>query len=161
DDARVDDVAGSIDIPRMKEGGLGAIFFSIWMPGRITGGEAVKRALVQIDAVREQARKHPHELALATSAAEVREARRQGRIAAVMGVEGGHMIAKDLGVLRTFAALGVRYMTLTHSANNDWADSSTDEETRRRDPHHYARGPRAHNGLTGFGKDVVREMNRL
>jgi len=138
---------GSIDIPRMKEGGLSAIFFSIWMPSKITGPEAVKRALDQIDAVREQVRKHPNDLILATTAAEVREARKQGKIAALLGVEGGHMIASDLGVLRTYAALGVRYMTLTHTGNTEWADSSTDKPV--------------HNGLTDFGKDVVREMNRL
>src|SRR5579859_4346691 len=139
--------SGSIDIPRMKEGGVGAIFFSIWIPSKITGPDAVKHALDQIDAVREQARKHPKEMALATTAAEVREARKNGKIAALMGVEGGHMIASDLSVLRSFAALGVRYMTLTHSGNDEWADSSTDKA--------------AHNGLTEFGKDVVREMNRL
>jgi membrane dipeptidase len=139
--------AGSIDIPRMREGNLSAIFFSIWIPSKITGPEAVDRALVQIDAVREQVRKHPNDLVLATTAAEIREARKQGKIAALLGVEGGHMINSDLGVLRSFAALGVRYMTLTHSGNDEWADSSTDKA--------------AHNGLTEFGKDVVREMNRL
>jgi membrane dipeptidase len=139
--------SGSIDIPRMKEGGLGAIFFSVWIPSKITGPGAVKRALDQIDAVREQVRKHPHDLALATTAAEIREARKQGKIAALLGVEGGHMIDSDLGVLRTYAALGVRYMTLTHSGNAEWADASTDKAV--------------HNGLSDFGKDVVREMNRL
>jgi membrane dipeptidase len=124
-----------------------AIFFSIWMPSKVTGAEAVKRALVQIDAVREQIRKHPGDLVLATTADEIRAAHKQGKIAALMGVEGGHMIASDLGVLRSYAALGVRYMTLTHSGNDEWADSSTDTP--------------AHNGLTDFGKDVVREMNRL
>jgi membrane dipeptidase len=107
----------------------------------------VDRALVQIDAVREQVRKHPNDLVLATTAAEIREARKQGKIAALLGVEGGHMINSDLAVLRTYAALGVRYMTLTHSGNDEWADSSTDKAV--------------HNGLTEFGKDVVREMNRL
>src|SRR5216684_5977165 len=138
---------GSIDIPRMREGGLGAIFFSIWIPSKVTGPEAVNRAMIQIDAIREQVRKHPGELALATTAAEVREARKQGKIAALMGVEGGHMINSNLGVLRNYAALGVRYMTLTHSGNDEWADSSTDKAV--------------HNGLTDFGKDVIREMNRL
>ncbi len=138
---------GSIDIPRMREGNLGAIFFSIWMPSKVTGPEAVDRALIQIDAVREQVRKHPNDLVLATTAAEIREARKQGKIAALMGVEGGHMINSDLGVLRSYAALGVRYMTLTHSGNDEWADSSTDKAV--------------HNGLTDFGKDVIREMNRL
>jgi len=139
--------AGSIDIPRMREGGLGAIFFSIWIPSKVTGPEAVNRAITQIDAVREQVRRHSNDLVLATTAAEIREARKQGKIAALMGVEGGHMINSNLGVLRSYAALGVRYMTLTHSGNDEWADSSTDTP--------------AHNGLTEFGKDVVREMNRL
>jgi membrane dipeptidase len=137
---------GNNDIPRMREGGFNAIFFSIWIPGSVTGGEAVKRALDQIDAVRQTVAKHPGDMALATTAEEVRRAHAQGKIAALMGVEGGHMIASDLGVLRLYAALGVRYMTLTHSVNDEWADSSTDKP--------------AHNGLTDFGKDVVREMNR-
>jgi membrane dipeptidase len=138
---------GSIDIPRMREGGLSAIFFSIWIPSKTRGAEAVKEALDQIDAVREAVRKHPKDLALATTAEEVRAAHKQGKIAVLMGVEGGHMIGNDLSVLRTFAALGVRYMTLTHMGNTEWADSSTDKAE--------------HNGLTDFGKDVVREMNRL
>jgi len=137
---------GNIDIPRMREGGLGGIFFSIYIPGSITGPEAVKRAFDQIDAVRQTIARHPNDLVLAVTADDVRRAHRQGKIAALMGVEGGHMIANDLGVLRTYAALGVRYMTLTHMINTDWADSSTDKP--------------AHNGLTDFGKDVVREMNR-
>jgi len=138
---------GNIDIPRMREGGLSAIFFSIWIPGKTLGPDAVKQALDQIDAVRETVRKHPGELILATSAADVRIAKKQNKVAALMGVEGGHMMGNDLAVLRTFAALGVRYMTLTHMENTEWADSSTAKPE--------------HNGLTDFGKDVVREMNRL
>src|SRR5204862_1449591 len=88
-----------------------------------------------------------NDLILATTAAEIRDAHKQGKIAALLGVEGGHMINSDLGVLRSYAALGVRYMTLTHSGNDEWADSSTDKAV--------------HNGLTDFGKEVVREMNRL
>jgi membrane dipeptidase len=141
------DARGNIDIPRMKEGGLGAIFFSIWMPSSVTGPEAVKRAFDQIDAVREQVRRHSGDLLLATTAADVRRARAEKKIAALMGMEGGHMIADDLAILRLNAALGVRYLTLTHSGNNNWADSSTDKT--------------AHNGLTDFGKNVVRELNRL
>ena len=137
---------GNVDIPRMREGGLNGIFFSIYIPGTITGPEAVKRALDQIDAVRQCVEKHPNDLALAVTAADVRRVHLEGKIAALMGVEGGHMIANDLGVLRIYAALGVRYMTLTHFVNTDWADSSTDKP--------------AHNGLTDFGKQVVREMNR-
>ncbi|MGE5246549.1 MAG: dipeptidase, partial [Betaproteobacteria bacterium] len=138
---------GNIDIPRMKEGGLDALFFSIWVPSDVTGPPAVRRALDLIDAVREAVRTHPNDLMLATSAADIRRAAAEHKIAALMGVEGGHMIDDDLRVLRDYAALGVRYMTLTHFNNNDWADSSTDKP--------------AHNGLTDFGKDVVREMNRL
>jgi len=138
---------GNIDVPRMKEGGLTGIFFSIWISSKTLGPQAVQKALDQIDAVRETVRKDPNDLLLATSAADVREAKGQHKIAALMGVEGGHMMGNDLSVLRTFAALGVRYMTLTHMDNNEWADSSTDKP--------------AHNGLTDFGKDVVREMNRL
>ncbi|HJZ66104.1 MAG TPA: dipeptidase [Candidatus Acidoferrum sp.] len=138
---------GSIDVPRMREGGLDAIFFSIWMSGKVTGPEAVERATKQINAVRDSVKKHPKEMTLATTAAEVRAAKKQGKIAALMGVEGGHMINSDLSVLRTYASLGVRYMTLTHSVNVEWADSSTDKA--------------AHNGLTDFGKDVVHEMNKL
>jgi membrane dipeptidase len=138
---------GSIDIPRMREGNLSAIFFSIWTSGKITGPEAVKRAEAQLQAVHEQVRRNPKDLVLATTASEVRDAKKEGKIAVLMGVEGGHMINSNLNVLRSFANSGVRYMTLTHSVNVEWADSSTDRA--------------AHNGLTDFGKDVVREMNRL
>jgi membrane dipeptidase len=138
---------GNIDVPRMREGGLTAIFFSIWIPGKTMGPAAVKQALNQIDAVRETVRKHPNELVLATCAEDIRVAKNQTKIAALMGVEGGHMMGNDLSVLRTFAALGVRYMTLTHMENTEWADSSTAKPE--------------HNGLSDFGKDVVREMNRL
>jgi membrane dipeptidase len=131
----------------MRDGGLTAIFFSIWIDGKILGPTAVKQALDQIDAVRETIRKHPNDFILATTADDIREAKKQHKIAALMGVEGGHMMGNDLAVLRTFAALGVRYMTLTHMENNEWADSSTAKPE--------------HDGLTDFGKDVVREMNRL
>jgi membrane dipeptidase len=140
-------IDGSIDIPRMREGGLGAIFFSIWIPSKVTGPQAVQKALDQIDAVHENIRKHPNYLDLATTADDIRKAHAQNEIAALIGVEGGHMIGNDLAVLRLYASLGVRYLTLTHSGNDEWADSSTDKP--------------AHNGLTDFGKDVVREMNRL
>jgi membrane dipeptidase len=138
---------GNIDIPRMREGGLDALFFSIWVPSEVTGPPAVKRALDQIDAVREAVRRHPNDLMLATSADGIRRAVAEHKIAALMGIEGGHMIDEDLRLLRDYAALGVRYLTLTHFKNNTWADSSTDKP--------------AHNGLTAFGKDVVRELNRL
>ncbi|MGH9746668.1 MAG: dipeptidase [Candidatus Acidiferrales bacterium] len=138
---------GSIDIPRMREGGLSAIFFSIWISGTVTGPEAVKRAMDQIDAVRELPARFPKDLALARTAEDIRRIHADGKIAILMGVEGGHMIDNDLGVLRDFARLGVRYMTLTHMVDTDWADSSTGKFT--------------HNGLTDFGNQVVHEMNRM
>jgi membrane dipeptidase len=138
---------GSVDIPRMREGGLDAIFFSIYIPGSIAGPRAVQLALEQIEAVRRQVTLHPNDLALATTAAEVRNAFAAHKIAVLMGVEGGHMINDDLKNVDKFASLGVRYMTLTHMLNTDWADSSTDKPV--------------HNGLTDFGKQVVVEMNRV
>ncbi len=141
------DPAGNIDIPRMREGGLNAIFMSIWTPGTVPAPEASQRALRQIELVRQQVEKHPADLMLATTAADVRRARRQGKIAVLMGMEGGHMINDDLDLLRKYASLGVRYLTLTHSVNDDWADSSTDKPV--------------HNGLTPFGRQVVEELNRL
>ena len=138
---------GSIDIPRMREGGLDALFFSIWLPGDIAGPPAVKGALLQIDEILEAVRRHPKDLLLATSVADIRRAVSERRIATLMGMEGGHMIGEDLGLLRKYVALGVRYLTLTHSRNTTWADSSGDKP--------------AHNGLTPFGRDVVRELNRL
>ncbi|HJZ78006.1 MAG TPA: dipeptidase [Vicinamibacterales bacterium] len=138
---------GNIDVPRMREGGLDALFFSIWVPSDVTGPPAVKRAMDLIDCVREAARLHPNDLMLATTAADIRKAAAEHKIAALMGIEGGHMIDDDVRLLRLYAALGVRYMTLTHFKNNNWADSSTDKP--------------AHNGLTAMGKEIVSEMNRL
>jgi membrane dipeptidase len=137
---------GHVDIPRMREGGMNAIFFSIWIDGRIMGPPAVQKALDQIDAVHENVRKYSKDMMFCRTAAEVREAHKQGKIAALIGVEGGHMIGNDIRVLRMFGDLGVRYMTLSHFYNDEWADSSTDKPV--------------HNGLTDFGKDIVREMNR-
>ncbi len=138
---------GHMDIPRMREGGLDAVFMSIWCEGSYTGPKAVKRSLDLIDSVYEVARRNPRDLMVATTAADVRRATAEGKIALLLGVEGGHMIDDDLAMLRSFAALGVRYMTLSHFLNTNWSDSSTDKPK--------------HNGLTAFGKDVVREMNRL
>jgi membrane dipeptidase len=138
---------GNIDIPRMRDGGLDALFFSIWVPGDVTGAPAVKKANELIDAVEAAVRAHPKDLMLAKTAADIRRAAVEHKIAALMGMEGGHMINDSLQQLRDYAGRGVRYLTLTHFKNNDWADSSTDTP--------------AHNGLTPFGKDVVRELNRL
>lgn len=138
---------GSIDIPRMRDGGLSAIFFAIWVPSTVTGPWAVQRALIQIDAVCRQVQLHGEDLALARTAAGIRRASAAGKIAVLMGVEGGHMMNGDVEVLRQYASLGVSYMTLTHVRNTDWADASTDKP--------------AHDGLSDFGKTVVGEMNRL
>jgi membrane dipeptidase len=137
---------GHVDIPRMREGGMNAIFFSIWIDGRITGPPAVQKALDQIDAVHQNVMKYSKDMVLCLTAEDVRRAHAQGKIAALIGVEGGHMIGNDIRVLRMFGDLGVRYMTLSHFYNTEWSDSSTDKP--------------AHNGLTDFGKDIVREMNR-
>ncbi len=136
-----------VDYPRMREGGLDGLFFSIYMAGNVTGPQAVKRSLEQIDAVRELAEARPDAVVLATTASEIRAAHKAGKIATLMGMEGGHMIDESLRVLRNYARLGVRYLTLTHSLNTTWADSSGETPV--------------HNGLTAFGKDVVRELNRL
>jgi membrane dipeptidase len=138
---------GHIDLPRMKKGGLNALFFSIYMAGTVTGPKAVNDAIERIAAVHRLAEEAPDQVALCVTADQVRKAHKQGKIAALMGMEGGHMINNSLAVLRMYAELGVRYLTLTHSVNTDWADSSGDQPK--------------HNGLTDFGKDVVRELNRL
>jgi membrane dipeptidase len=140
-----------MDLPKMREGGLDAQFFAIYMDEEPRPGMAVKRALGQIDAVRAICEKYPKDIALATTAEDVRRVVASGRIAALMGLEGGYMIEDDVRVLRMFHALGVRYMTLTHSFNTHWGDSSG---TGRPVP------PR-HGGLSPFGRAVVAEMNRL
>jgi membrane dipeptidase len=137
---------GHIDIPRMKEGGMNAIFFSIWIDGRIMGPPAIEKALDQIDAVRENVLRNSKDMLFCRTAEEVRRAHKEGKIAALMGVEGGHMIGNDIRIVRIFGDLGVRYMTLSHFYNDEWADSSTDKP--------------AHNGLTDYGREIVREMNR-
>jgi membrane dipeptidase len=138
---------GHIDLPRMKKGGLNALFFSIYMAGTVTGPKAVNDSIERIAAVHRLASELPDQVALCVTADQVRKAHKQAKIAALMGMEGGHMINNSLAVLRMYAELGVRYLTLTHSVNTDWADSSGDQPK--------------HNGLTDFGKDVVRELNRL
>jgi membrane dipeptidase len=136
------------DIARMKQGGMTAQFFSIYVDKKyVTTGGSARRAMDMIDIVYRAVERHPADLMIATSVADIRRAKQQQKIAALMGIEGGHAIENSLAALRDFYRLGVRYMTLTHNNTNDWADSSRDE-------------PR-HNGLTDFGKEVVREMNRL
>src|ERR1700722_13811319 len=141
------DAEGCVDIPRLREGGVGAIFFALWVPVEITGSAATRRARDLLDATLKQIEIHGDDLTLATSPDEVLNARSKNKIAVLLGIEGGHTIDNSLAVLREFHARGVRYMTLTHNAATEWADSSNDD-------------PR-HNGLTDFGKQVIREMNRL
>jgi membrane dipeptidase len=135
-------------IESMKKGGLTAEFFSLYVkPHYATKGGAARRTLDMIDAVYRAVERHPNDLMLATTAADIRRAKKQGKIAALMGIEGGHAIENSLAALREFHRLGVRYITLTWNNTNDWADAG--------------RGEKKHNGLTDFGKEVVREMNRL
>jgi membrane dipeptidase len=138
---------GHADLPRMREGGVNAPFFALWVPTYYKGSEAVRRTLDLRDAMQRVLDAHPDQIQLALNASDVERIAKSGKIAAILSVEGGHQIADDLAVLRVYYHLGIRSMTLSHFRNNNWADSSTDKP--------------AHNGLTDFGKDVVREMNRL
>ncbi|MEK6333859.1 MAG: dipeptidase [Acidobacteriota bacterium] len=136
------------NIARMKQGGQTAQFFSLYIkPWYVAHGGAARRTLDMIDAVYRAVERHPKDLMLATTAADIRRAKREGKIACLMGIEGGHAIENSLPTLREFYRLGVRYMTLTWNNTNDWADAG--------------RGEKKHNGLSDFGKEVVREMNRL
>jgi membrane dipeptidase len=141
------------DIPRMKEGGLDADFFAIYVAASYArNGGSVRRALDMIDGVYEQARRHPESLEMAFTSDDIRRIHKTGKIAALMGIEGGHAIEDSLSALRQFYRLGVRYMTLTHTNTNNWADSSGDINNPK---------VKHHNGLSDFGREVVREMNRL
>src|SRR5690349_21919792 len=135
------------DLPRLAAGQVGAQFWSVYVPARLAGDAAVTAILEQIDLARRMIASYPDALELALTADDVERIFASGRVASLLGAEGGHAIAGSLGVLRMLYALGVRYMTLTHNANVGWADSATDE-------------PQA-GGLSGFGRNVVREMQRI
>jgi membrane dipeptidase len=135
------------DIPRLRAGGVGGQFWSVWVPVNIQGFEAVQTTLEQIDLVKRMCARYPDDLAMAYSAADVIRIHQSHRIACLIGIEGGHQINGSLAVLRQMYAAGARYMTLTHTTNTAWADSATDAPV--------------HHGLTAFGEEVVREMNRL
>ena len=140
-----------IDLPRAREGGLDVQFWSIYV-GKVEGdGRAIREALERIDAVWELARRHPDDVVVATDVAGIRRGVAEGKLVSLMGVEGGHMIEDKLAILRDFYRLGVRYMTLTHSFHTKWADSSGTGQPL----------PPGNGGLTPFGVEVVREMNRL
>lgn len=135
------------DIPRLRAGGVGAQFWSVYVPASLEPLQAARATFEQIDVVNRMLNAHPDALEFAATADDVERIHREGRIASLIGIEGGYSIAESMGLLRQFHAAGVRYMTLTHSASTSWADSATD-------------APR-HDGLSPFGEEVVREMNRL
>src|SRR5258708_26048288 len=141
---------GHTDLPRMREGGQGAEFFAVFVAANyVQGNRSANRPLQMIDTVRHDIiERYPSDFLFATTAADIERAHREGKIAALLGIEGGHAIEDSLRLLRDYYALGVRYMTLTHSNSNNWADSSGDPNP-------------PHNGLTDFGKQVVAERNRL
>ena len=135
------------DLPRLARGGVGAQFWSVFVPADLEGEVAVTTTLEQIDLVHELIRRYPDALELALTSADAERIMAAGRVASLIGAEGGHSIGSSLGTLRALYALGVRYMTLTHNRNLPWADSATDEPSA--------------GGLTAFGREVVREMQRL
>jgi membrane dipeptidase len=138
---------GQTDIARLRQGEVGAQFWSVYTPGEAAGNFA-RTQLEQIDIARRIIERYPDTFAFAGSVADIRAAHARGRIASLLGIEGGHAIEDSLGALRAYYDLGVRYMTLTHNTHTDWADSA-------------AQSPPAHHGLTAFGEEVVHEMNRL
>ncbi len=135
------------DIPRLRQGRVGGQFWSVYVPADLQGDAAVSATLEQVDAVYEMVRRYPETFVVARTADEMERAMRDGRIGSIMGVEGGHSIDSSMGALRMFHRLGVGYMTLTHSRNVPWADAATDQPTLT--------------GLSAFGEEIVREMNRL
>src|SRR5437588_4409214 len=142
---------GHIDLDKIEKGNLGAEFFSIWVEPEFKGHYA-RRAMDLIDSVYQQAARHPDQMTMAFTADEIVRAHEQHKFAALMGIEGGHAIENDIRLLREFYRLGVRYMTLTWSNTNEWADSSGDIKNPK---------VQHHQGMTEFGKNIVREMNRL
>ena len=142
-----DGVALMTDLPRLRAGKVGAQFWSVFVPVEKQGAVAVDATIKQIDIVRQLVARYPHDLEMAYTADDIVRIHRAGRIASLIGVEGGHQMGGSLAVLRQYYELGARYMTLTHVLNTEWADSATDNPV--------------HHGLTPFGREVVREMNRL
>ena len=156
-DLSVRNTTGHVDIPRLKEGGVTAPFFAAYVPAAYAdSGGSAKKALETVELVRQLASRHA-EFVFADSPAAIRDAKRRGKIAVLIGIEGGHAIENSLGALDAFHRLGVRYMTLTHTNTNGWADSSGSFWSPTFDPKKYA----VHGGLTDFGREVVLEMNRL
>ncbi|MEZ7980177.1 MAG: dipeptidase [Myxococcota bacterium] len=148
---RHSDTDGDMDLPRIREGGLDVQFWSVYTGKLDAPGDGLRIALERIDAVHEMAARFPEDVVVAHNVSEIREAVSEGKLVSLMGIEGGHIIEQSLPALRNFYRLGVRYMTLTHSFNTRWADSSG--TTTIPEPEHF--------GLTDFGREIVREMNRL
>lgn len=142
-----DDAPLMTDIPRLRAGHVGGQFWSVWISPSVTGPAAIKMTLEQIDIVKSMAARWPNDFEMAYTADDVVRAHKSGRVASLIGIEGGHQIDDSLPMLRQMYAAGARYMTLTHALNNDWADSATDSPK--------------HHGLTPFGRAVVHEMNRI
>lgn len=145
------------DLPRAKEGGLTAPIFSIYVSADHADKGAAKKALEPIDITKRVVAEHPNDMMLATTGDDIRAAKKTGKLAVLMGIEGGHAIEDSLGVLREMYRAGVRYMTLTHTNTNHWADSSGPFFIPDFDP----KQARVHGGLSDFGRDVVKEMNRI
>jgi membrane dipeptidase len=143
----VDQAAMMTDIPRLRAGLVGAQFWSVWIPVEVQGFQAVQMTLEQIDLVKRMAERYPRDFAMAYTAADIGRIHKSHKIASLIGIEGGHQINNSLAVLRQMYDAGARYMTLTHTTNTPWADSATDAPV--------------HHGLTPFGIDVVKEMNRI
>jgi membrane dipeptidase len=143
---------GHISLDKARAGNLGAEFFSIWVEPRVNANHYAQKTLDLIDSVYQQAARHPDRMTMASSVDDIERAHKEHKLAALLGIEGGHSIEDDIHLLRDFYRLGVRYMTLSWSNTNEWADSSGDI-TDTKIQHH--------NGLTDFGKDVVLEMNRI
>ncbi len=157
-DLGIRNTTGHIDIPRWKEGGVTAPFLSAYVSADYAkSGGSARKAMESIDLIHRIVEKHPRDLVFTDSVAGVRQAKKDGRIAILIGIEGGHAIEDSLGALSSFYRLGVRYMTLTHTNTNNWADSSGNFFRLGFDPKTYA----VHGGLTDFGREVVLEMNRL
>lgn len=147
DTATKDSIAMHTDLVRLRKGRVGAQFWSVYVPSNDDEAEAVQQTIEQIDVMKRLAARYPADLALASNAAELEKQMKAGKIAGMLGIEGGHSIGSSLAVLREMYGMGVRYMTLTHGKNVPWADSATDAPE--------------HDGLTDFGRQVVREMNRI
>lgn len=142
---------GHVDLPRLREGGIGAVFLAVWTPGPVKAGEGAAKAYRQLQRIRETITRHADQVVAARTAEDIRRARHEGKIAVLIAIEGGYLIEDSLDTLRDYHRLGATYLTLTHALHTNWADSSGVHEAL----------PTRHSGLTRFGRDVIHELNRL